>query len=174
MATDDEARDEQFSSFVAESSPALMRFAFLTAGNHDDAQELVQHALVKVYSSWDKIRDKEALEAYTKRIITRERVTLWRRWRQREDPRASRDGWAEGTVRQPDVETQQVLWERLRSLGARQRVAVVLRYYEDLSEAEIAEAMGCSVGTVKSQLSRALVKLRSSIGDLDGLGGSHE
>lgn len=162
MATQDgNERDEEFTLFVQDSSARLLRYAYLISGSHDDAQELVQQTLVKVYSNWELIRDHAAAEAYARKIVTREHVSLWRRWGNRERPTTE---FEDEAVENPDVELKDAVWRALQQLGSRQRTVVVLRFYEDLSEADIAEAMGSSVGTVKSQLSRALANLRKAGG----------
>lgn len=178
MANEDgHDQDEEFTLFVQDSSARLLRYAFLISGSHDDAQELVQQTFVKVYSNWELIRDQAAAEAYARKIITREHISLWRRWGSRERPTMEFD---EQSVENPDIELREAVWKALQQLGSRQRTAVVLRFYEDLTEADIAEAMGCSVGTVKSQLSRALANLRKVAGvqfgdvldtDAEGRGG---
>src|SRR5262249_25454064 len=136
------------------------------------AQDLVQEALVKTYVAWPRLRDPgdpAAVEAYARRVVTTTAIGWMRR-----------KGWhAEQSVeRLPEhadpadhadhadaVATGAVLWAALRSLPPRQRVAVVLRYYDDLTEAQTAAAMGCAVGTVKSQVSAALRTLRAAVGD---------
>ena len=141
-----------------------MRFAYLLTGHHGLAEDLLQNSLIKVYLSWDRIRDRAALEAYTRSVITRTQLSWWRRPARREvlgvEPteRAVRDLH---TVRERDqVNERDELWALLATLGPRQRAVLVLRFYEDLSEAEIARVLGCTTGTVKSQLSRGLARLR--------------
>lgn len=154
---------EEFSEYVAARQHALVRTAFLLTGDHHAAEDLVQAALTKTYLTWGKIRDKGAIDAYVRRTMVNEHTAWWRRaWRKREhttgevpDVPARSD---------PDLGVRDEVWELVRTLPARQRAAVVLRYYEDLSEAETAAALGCSVGTVKSQTSRALATLRKRLG----------
>jgi RNA polymerase sigma-70 factor (sigma-E family) len=155
---DTRSRDE-FRDYVAARYPSLLRTGYLLTGSRADGEDLVQAALAKTYLAWDRIREREAVDAYVRRIMVNTRTSWWRRRRLDEvataDPpeRAGRDEAA-------DADLHDALWTALARLPKRQRAAVVLRYYEDLSEAETAEVLGVSVGTVKSTVSRALVKLR--------------
>ena len=162
MSVDEEARD-QFRDYVAGASPALLRVGYLMTGNAADAEDLVQTALAKTYLAWPRIRDREALDGYVRRVMANTRTSWWRRSRHlptishQHHPipelTTSRDSYA-------DTDLHYALWSALERLSRRQRAAVVLRYYEDLSEAETAAVLGVSVGTVKSTVSRALRKLR--------------
>lgn len=157
----DEQAREDFRSFVAARSPALLRTAYMLTGNRADAEDLVQTALAKTYLSWDRIREREAVDGYVRRILVNTQTSFWRRRKIDERPtevlpeRAGRDETA-------DHDLHDALWNALTGLPKRQRAMVVLRYYEDLTEAETAQLMGVSVGTVKSTTSRALAKLRES------------
>src|SRR4051794_31372702 len=152
-----------FTDLVTTRSGALFRTAYLVVGDHQLAQDLLQEALVKAYAAWPRLRDPSKAEAYVRRTIVTT-ATSWRRRRSFHErpietvPERSSDDATEQLV------VQDALWAELRSLPPRQRAALVLRYYEDLTEAQTAEAMGCSVGTVKSQVSDALTKLRDSAG----------
>jgi RNA polymerase sigma-70 factor (sigma-E family) len=153
--------EEDFRSYVAARSPALLRTAYLLTGQRADAEDLLQTALAKTYLSWDRIRDREALDGYVRRVLVNTHTSIWRRRKLDERPtdvlpeRAGRDATA-------DSDLHDALWAALAGLPRRQRATVVLRYYEDLSEAATAEVLGVSVGTVKSTTSRALTKLRTS------------
>lgn len=152
-----------FSELVAARSPALLRTAYLVVGDHQLAQDLLQEALVKAYVAWPRLRDAAKAEAYVRRTIVTTAIS-WRRRRsfhERPVDRVPDQRNADETER---LVTQDVLWEQVCDLPPRQRAALVLRYYEDLSEAETAELLGCSVGTVKSQVSAALSKLRERVG----------
>jgi RNA polymerase sigma-70 factor (sigma-E family) len=161
--TDRRRRD--FPEFVAARGAALQRAAYLMVGDAGLAQDLVQEALTKTYVAWPRLRDVANAEAYTRRAITTTAISWFRR-----------KGWnAERTVERPPdrvtgdpadgIATSAALWEVLQSLPPRQRVAVVLRFYDDLSEVQTAAAMDVSVGTVKSQVAAALTKLRARLGD---------
>jgi RNA polymerase sigma-70 factor (sigma-E family) len=156
-------READFTAWVRARQKSFARFAYLLTGDPYSAEDLVQAALAKTYAHWDRVRGVGAPEAYVRKIMVNEHTTWWRRaWRRRErtdselirvlDPPA------------PPAETHDVeLWGHVRRLAPQQRAAVVLRYYEDLSEAQTAEILGCSVGTVKSHTSRALSSLRATM-----------
>ena len=162
---DDSAR-EDFRTYVAARSPVLLRTAYLLTGSRTDAEDLLQTALAKTYLAWDRIRDREAVDGYVRRVMVNTQTSFWRRRRVDEHPtdqlpeRGGRD--AETRDFAADADLHDALWSALAGLPRRQRAMVVLRYYEDLSEAETARVMGVSVGTVKSTTSRALGKLRES------------
>lgn len=159
-----EERAQELGAFIDARSCSLLRYAYLLTGDHALAEDLLQDSLIKVYLSWNSIWDRGALEAYTRTVMTRTQLSWWRRPARRElfgvEPteRAVRDhlNIREGTP----VDERDELWLLLATLGPRQRAVLVLRFYEDLSEAEIARFMGCTTGTVKSQLSRGLARLR--------------
>jgi RNA polymerase sigma-70 factor (sigma-E family) len=135
------------------------RLAFLLVRDDELAQDLVQEAFVRLMRKWRTIRNPIAVEAYLQRIV----VNLARKsWRRRTTERRYLEGPRshDVEVEQPDVETRDQLRIALSELPFRQRAAIVLRYYEDLSEAEIARLLGCPKGTVKSSLSRGLVSMR--------------
>jgi RNA polymerase sigma-70 factor (sigma-E family) len=156
----DAAKDADFSAYMAARQPALYRTAYLLAGDHASAEDLLQNAFAKLYLSWDKIRDRGALDGYVRRVMVNENNSLWRRaWKRREH---STDTMPEtGTHDTYDDGMGGVLWSYVQTLPPKQRAVIVLRYYEQLSEAEIADVLGISVGTVKSQASRALAGLRT-------------
>jgi len=164
---DAEAR-EDFRSYVAARSPALMRTAYALTGNRADAEDLLQTALAKTYLSWTKVREQEALDGYVRRVMVNTRTSWWRKRKVDEHPTGELPERAVGRDAVPDIahdiSLHDALWTALAGLPKRQRAMVVLRYYEDLSEAETAEVMGVSVGTVKSATSRALAKLRDTSG----------
>jgi RNA polymerase sigma-70 factor (sigma-E family) len=153
-----------FAEFVAARSAALQRAAYLMVGDVGLAQDLVQEALVKTYVAWPRLRDPASVEAYTRKAITTTAITWFRRraWAERPDNRAP--DAAHPAVHE-DIDERIWLWQCLLRLPVRQRVAIVLRYYEDLSEAATAEAMNCAVGTVKSQVAAGLTKLRAVVGN---------
>lgn len=163
------ARDHraEFTDFAAARQHSLLRAAYLMVGDEALAQDLVQEALTKTYVAWPRLRRTESAEAYARKAITTTAIGWFRRkgWsaeRPTDDPpeRADRHADPGHTVTRDEW-----LWRALRELPPRQRAAVVLRYYEDLTEAQTAEALGCAVGTVKSQVSAALRSLRTHLGD---------
>jgi len=138
----------------------LLRTAYLLTGDQHQAEDLLQTSLAKLYQSWDRVRDRGNVDAYARRILVNENNSLWRRpWKRREhatdevpDRTGVHDTYDEGL--------SAAVWDVVQTLPKRARAVVVLRYYEQLSEAETAEVLGISVGTVKSQASRALASLR--------------
>ena len=154
---------EDFRTYVAARSPALLRTAYVLTGSRADAEDLLQTALAKTYLAWDRIREREAVDGYVRRVMVNTQTSWWRRRKVDEHPtdllpeRPGRDATA-------DLDLHDALWTALSTLPRRQRAMVVLRYYEDLSEAETARVLGVSVGTVKSTTSRALAKLRDTAG----------
>lgn len=159
--------EERFREFVAARSPALLRTAYLLTGDVHHAQDLLQTALLATARRWARIRNREQPEAYLRRAMYRHQINRWRaRARRPEtlvavppDRPVRRDHAHEAVVRHR-------LIEALRTLPPRQRTVVVLRYYEDRPEVEVAALLGISVGTVRSQASRALAKLRDVYPDL--------
>jgi RNA polymerase sigma-70 factor (sigma-E family) len=158
---------EEFRDYVAGRSAALLRTAYLLTGNHSDAEDLLQTALAKTYLAWPRIRDRQAVDAYVRRTMANTRTSWWRRDRHL-TPVAHDEHLAAmpaaGRDRLADADLHDALWTALGRLPRRQRAAVVLRYYEELSEAETAAALGVSVGTVKSTVARGLAKLRDDAG----------
>jgi RNA polymerase sigma-70 factor (sigma-E family) len=146
---------ESFEGFVAARSGALLRTAYLLTQDNHLAEDLLQTSLAKAWSSWDRIQTSP--EAYVRRILVNTYSTWWRRRWNGEAPvgelpdveQYDRDGSSEHELR-----------SALARLPKRQRTVIVLRFFEDLTEAETARLMDCTVGTVKSQASKALAKLR--------------
>ena len=151
--------DDQFQAFVVGRSAAHLRTAYLLTGNRTDAEDLLQTALAKTFLAWDRIRDREALDAYVRRTMVTTQTSFWRR----KKPEALYDDLPDvaGRDQHADHDLHDALWTALNRLSRKQRAAVVLRYYEDLTEADTAAVLGVSVGTVKSTTSRALALLRT-------------
>ena len=150
-----------FEEFVDEHQMALRRYALALTGNPHDADDLLQSTLVKLNLAWPRLTDTGNLRAYARTTMARNHVSLWRRWGRRETPLATlpeTPAPAGGDLAESDL-----IWRALDGLGRRQRAVVVLRYFEDLDLATIAETLGISVGTVKSQLSRAQAHLRTAL-----------
>ena len=148
--------DEDFASFVAARSAALFGTAVLLTGDRHLAEDLLQTALGKAWLSWRRVHGSH--EAYVRRILVNTYISMWRRRWNGETPTGElpEPAW---TAAEPDPHARHDLRTAVHRLPRRQRAVVVLRYFEDLSEREVAELLGCSVGTVKSQCSRALAKL---------------
>lgn len=151
-----------FDDFVATRSARLLRTAYLLTHDRALAEDLVQTSLAKAWFAWGRIEGQP--EAYVRRIMVNTYSSWWRRRWNGEEATADLPERAAGAGHRPGedgrVDDRTDLWRALARLPKRQRAVVVLRFYEDLSEAETAEIMQCSVGTVKSQASRALAKLR--------------
>jgi RNA polymerase sigma-70 factor (sigma-E family) len=145
-----------FDAFVAARTPALVRTAYLLTGDWQRAEDLLQTALMRCYGRWERIREPDA---YVRRAL----VLTYAGWRRRrwsgEHPSAVPDQPVEHDATAA-VDARADLVRLLATLPARQRAVVVLRFYEDLSESEVAALLGVSVGTVKSQASKALARLR--------------
>jgi RNA polymerase sigma-70 factor (sigma-E family) len=158
--------EEDFEDWVRASSLRFRRLAYLLTGDLDQAEDLLQSAYAKVLPRWHKISTYDSPEAYMHRVMVNLRTSWWRRSRHREwsTDEIPEAPWRAGTPGEGDaVVESQVLLAALRALPERQRAAVVLRYWCDRSEAETAEAMKCSVGTVKSNAARGLAHLRAAL-----------
>ncbi|HUQ54390.1 MAG TPA: SigE family RNA polymerase sigma factor [Lentzea sp.] len=152
-----------FAEFVRMSMPGLLRYGHALTGNPHDAADLVQSVLEKVGSRWIAVQRKgDDPLAYVRRAMANTHISIWRR-RRRENLVA--DLPDRGVVA-PELSRldNEPLWQALRELPPRQRAVIVLRYYENLSEAEIAQSLGISCGTVKSQASKAMASLRTRLG----------
>lgn len=158
-------RHDEFRAYVTERRTVLLRAATQLTSDRAEAEDLLQAALAKTYLAWDRIHDRAAVDGYVRRAMANTQISWWRRRKLDVYP----------TDQLPDrpvddhtgrSEMRDALGRALRRLPERQRLTVMLRYYEDMSERETAEVLGVSVGTVKSTVSRAMAKLR----DDDDLG----
>ena len=140
---------EAFSDFVAARSGALHRTAYLLVGDRGLAQDLLQEALTKTYVAWPRLRDPRSAEAYTRKAITTTAISWYRRkaWTAERPGDPPPDRGRPG--HEAEVTERDWLWQALMDLPPRQRAALVCRFYEDLSEAQTAEVMGCAHGTVQ-------------------------
>lgn len=149
---------ESFEEYVAARRGALLRTAYLLTGQHADAEDLVQLALVKAVPHWRRICDDP--EPYVRKILAREATNRWRRRRWRE---VSSDVLPETSSDAADPTDREVLRQALMRLSPRQRAVVVLRYFDDLTEQQTAEVLGVGLGTVKSHGRDAMARLRELI-----------
>jgi RNA polymerase sigma-70 factor (sigma-E family) len=157
--------DERFAAYVRDRGDRLLRVAVLLTGDWHAAEDLVQASLVKLYRAWPRLDTGADPDAYLRRIMVNTHRSWWRaRWR-REIPAAALPERASGE----DIADRQaagaVVRHALARLPRQQRAVLVLRYFEDLPEAQVAEVLGCSVGTVKAHAHRGLQALRERLGD---------
>jgi RNA polymerase sigma-70 factor (sigma-E family) len=157
--------ERDFLDFVEEATPVLMRAAYALTGQQQGAEDLVQTALERVAMRWSGLTEPLG---YARRIMYHEYVSWWRRWRRREVSVAEPvERTAPGDL-SGDVALRGDLRAALDRLGPRQRAVLVLRYLEDRSVDEVADILGCSAGTVRSQASRALLHLRETTSEITG------
>ncbi|HKR72023.1 MAG TPA: SigE family RNA polymerase sigma factor [Streptosporangiaceae bacterium] len=152
---------EGFAQFVEAREQALQRTAWLLTGDRDLAKDLVQTALVRAWPRWERIKRRDDPEVYVRRVIVNTWAT-WsrRRWRAEKATGTLPEGPAPEDVA-ADVAVRLAIRGALASLTERQRAVLVLRVFDDLSEAHVARILDCAVGTVKSTMSQALAKLRN-------------
>lgn len=150
------AAPEGFAEFVVARQAALLRTAYLLTGHAQDAEDLVQTTLVKVVPHWRRISDNP--EPYVRRVLVNENVSRWRRRRWREE---STGELPERLAEAPDHDELMAVRSALAGLAPRQRAVLVLRYYEGCTEAEVADQLGISAGTVKSHARDGLARLRT-------------
>ncbi len=157
-----------FEEYAGAAWPSLYRYAYLLTGNHADAEDIAQQTLLKAYRSWSRVQGSDSPTAYLRRMLTNTYLSDRRPKGRRlelltdEPPESAR-------APSGGPEDRMVLWPHVCSLPPRQRAVVVLRYYEDLSEAQIADVLGCSRGNVKSTAHRALKALRTALDGKEGL-----
>ncbi|GAA2383018.1 SigE family RNA polymerase sigma factor [Streptomyces glaucosporus] len=160
--------EADFREYVTGRWPRMLRTAYLLTGNHHDAEDLVQAALAKAYTRWERVQRADDPDAYVWRIMINSNVDRLRGLRVREWP-TTRFPDSQAADRTDQVVDRSLLLEALGRLPARQRAVVVLRFLEDRSESEVAKVLGTRVGTVRSHTARALAKLRRD-GAVLGLG----
>ena len=155
---------EEFTEFATGASPRLRRTAFLLCGNWHTAEDLAQTTLAKMFVSWRRIAQRDAVYAYANRTLVNTYLADQRRLRARE----LLAGWLPERAAAPQTpELRIVVLDALATLPPKARVVVVMRYWADMSVNEVAELLGCSPGNVKSQSARGLDKLRAVLGDPD-------
>jgi RNA polymerase sigma-70 factor (sigma-E family) len=160
--------DEEFDAFMRGRWPAMVRLGYALTGDVGHAEDLAQAAFARAYASWGRVRRAGDPDAYVRRIVINEHRARFRKRRVAEELRADVTETASDQQEHRALDDRPALLDALRALGPRQRAVVVLRYWLDLSEAETAAALNCSVGTVKSQASRALATLRMNAAIRDG------
>ena len=161
MRPDDEAR---FTEFVRAHSASLFRTAFLMTGDHQRAEDVLQDALVRIYKRWPHIDAMASPLAYSRRVVLNQGASSWRKRSSRETPRllTEEPSW-DGRVE--ELAEHERVWQAVLTLPQRQRAVMVLRYYEDQTEAQIAETLDMAPGTVKSHAHAALRRLTELLGE---------
>ena len=170
-----DARDAGDALFVRTRTQPFLRSAYLLTGDQHLAEDLVQEALARTHRAWQRLERPENAEAYARKVMYHAQVSLWRRPKVAEVLPGDLDPSAAGTDDPTEAAIQRLALRRaLLALSAKQRAVVVLRYFEDHTEAEAAQMLGVSVSTVKTQCSRALERLRGLVPDLRSLADAHE
>ena len=155
-------RDTEFTAYMQARRTSLMRTAYLLAGDHATAEDLVQTALAKLYLSWDRVPERDSLDGYVRRILVNENSSLWRRAFKRSEV-SSQALPERGVSDEYDDGVSAQLWAFVQTLPRKQRAVVVLRFLEELSVTETAEALRMSSGAVRSNTHRALRSLRGEL-----------
>ena len=161
-------QDAEFREFMHARWPAMVRLAYGLTGDQGHAEDVAQTAFARAYASWPRVRRSGDPDAYVRQIVINENRNRFRKHRVAErltDSALIDVPWTDATR---ESDERSALIAALQRLGPRQRAVIVLRYWLDLTEQETAAALNCSVGTVKSQASRALATLRESIELVDG------
>ena len=162
VAADD--RDERIQALFEEHYTGLCRLAYLITGDAAQSEELVMDAFMRTFAGWRRIRDLDRADLYLRRaVVNLSRTRNRRRRTELRNAPPPQPPATSSTAGDPD--DARMVWGAVRALPHRQRAAVVLRYFEDLPEADIADALGCSVGTVKSQLSKARATLARKLAE---------
>ena len=154
-----------YEEFADSRLGALLRYAVMLTGDQHTAQDLVQETMVRVQLNWRRVAASDSPDGYVRKMLTNQFIDLRRgSWLRRVLLRAEPDPVRAVPIdHADDTAERDRVWGMLAKLPRRQRAALVLRYYEDLPDAEIAEALGCAVGTVRSSISRALATLRADL-----------
>jgi RNA polymerase sigma-70 factor (sigma-E family) len=149
-----------FDDYVRLRGRTLLRAAQALTGNRADAEDLLQATLVKTYQSWERVDDCAALDGYVRRVMANTHISGWRKRRVDEYPTDEVPDSPSGGDATGDSDLHDVVQRALDRLPRQMRAAVMLRFYDDMTEPEVAAALGVSVGTVKSTVARAVAKLR--------------
>ncbi|MEJ7833609.1 MAG: SigE family RNA polymerase sigma factor [Nocardioides sp.] len=157
-------RDADFADYVAARSTWLQRTAFMMCGNRAQAEDLVQTALVKLYVAWPRIQRRDTVDAYARRTLARVWIDELRRPWRRETTTDIADFRPDPADGPGQVGDRIELLQALRRLPDKQRIAVVLRHWQDLSVADTADVMGCTASAVKTHTARGVAALRTSLG----------
>ncbi len=165
----DQREEQEFAEYFAARREAVRRMAYMMCGDWHRADDLAQTAFIALHRRWRKVRDKEALDAYVRRTLTRAMIDESRRpWRRERSVEALPDSPSDSEDVAGTVATRRTLLAGLQQVPPKQRAVLVLRYLEGLDVAGVAEVMRCSEGNVKSQSARGLEALRGALGDALG------
>jgi RNA polymerase sigma-70 factor (sigma-E family) len=159
--------EDEFTAYVAASSARLRRTAFLICGDWQHAEDAVQTAMVKLYASWAKVRDRESLDGFVRTTLVRGLIDEGRRPWRRERPVQLLPDRPDHASGRSGTDERMTMLSALAEVPPRQRAVLVLRFYEDRDVADAARILGCSEGTVKSQTARGLARLRELLGDVE-------
>jgi RNA polymerase sigma-70 factor (sigma-E family) len=160
--------DEDFETFFRTRAHALLRTAYLLTGDRHRAEDLVQETFARTHRAWRRLGEEINPEAYARQVMYHLQVSWWRRRRVPESLYGDMPEPRHGADHSGDTVNRVALRRALMRLTPHQRAVVVMRYFEDRTEADIAETLGCRVGTVKSHAARALAALRLTLPDQAG------
>jgi RNA polymerase sigma-70 factor (sigma-E family) len=153
-----------FDEFVVNRGQALLRFAYLLTGDRHLAEDLLQEVLVRVHQRWTRIERTEGAEFYVRTALVRQNISWWRRRSHRsEKPVAELPDAPDRRNTEQAIAARDEMWGLLATLPRRQRTVLVLRFYEDLADDQIADLLGCSPVNVRVHASRALARLRATL-----------
>ena len=161
-----DAREADYAHFVRTRTHALLRSAYLLTGDQHLAEDLVQEALARTHRAWHRLERPANAEAYARKVMYHAQVSVWRRPKVAEVMPGDLDPEPAGDDPADDAVQRLILRRALLTLTAKQRAVIVLRFFEDRTEAEAAQLLGVSVSTVKTQTGRALEHLRGLVPDL--------
>lgn len=156
--------EERFADFVRAHSATLFRTAYLMTGDYQRAEDVLQESLVRIYQRWDRVDQMAAPLAYARKVVVNRAASWWRKKSSRETPSLlfAEPAWG---GRLDEVAEHHRVWQAVLALPQRQRAVMVLRYYEDMSEAQVAETLGMAAGTVKSHSHAAIRRLTQVLGE---------
>jgi RNA polymerase sigma-70 factor (sigma-E family) len=163
------AHDDEFTRYYAARGATMRATAYLLCGDWHTADDLVQTAFIKLYRAWDRVNGHDRMDGYLRRTLVRAYLDHRRRPWRRESTIAIEQSlaWEPASTTEGPTEDRQILLRALAAVPPRQRAVLVLRYWEDMSEADTAELLGCSPGTVKSQAARGLANLRARLSHVE-------
>ena len=163
MAASNAERDADFADFFAAAWPRLLRTTYAVTGDRQLAEDTLQTAFAKAYAAWARVSRADEPLAYVRRMAINAALQHHRRASTRRESVVERTPDGQQRAREDDWLAHDEVWTAIQALPTRQRAVVVLRYYEDLSERQIADVLRCRPGTVKSQSSAALATLRARL-----------